>query len=269
MKKTFEGYLLVSDMDGTLLNSKGEISERNKKAIEYFVENGGVFTIATGRMRDSVRGFLCDLQVGLPIIIYNGAKIYDFKSEKALHEDSIIDERKEIVKKILDKYPTLGIEVFSDEVDYIVRRCKYTDRLGTSVCDTVSELPQDFYEKKWTKILILGERHELDELEDNFNRICDKATAIRSGEVFLEIVPDFTSKGEALKKLIKEYKIDPSKVIAVGDNMNDKEMLQVAQFGFGISNGEKRLVESAKYKAPSNDEDAIDYIVKWIEDRTK
>ena len=107
MKKIFEGYLLVSDMDGTLLNSKGKISDTNKKAIEYFVENGGVFTIATGRMRDSVREFISDLKVGLPIIIYNGAKIYDFKAEKSFHEDIMGDERKEIVKKILDKYPFL------------------------------------------------------------------------------------------------------------------------------------------------------------------
>lgn len=265
MSKKFDGYLLVSDMDGTLLDTKSEISQKNIEAIKYFVENGGVFTIATGRMRDSVRRYLDNLPVGLPIIIYNGARIYDFDKEIAIHNEFISEERKDIVRKVIEKYPHLGIEVFSDEVDYIVRRCKYTDRLSTSVCDLVFEIDDEFWKRKWTKILIVGEENEINDFEDNFKIICDNVIPIRSGERFLEIVPEFTSKGAALKRLIEKFDIDPTKVIAIGDNMNDKELLEEAQYGFAISNGEKRLVSSAKYKAPTNDENAIEYVVKWIE----
>lgn len=267
MIKLFDGYILVSDMDGTLLNSNGEISEANKNAIKYFVTNGGLFTIATGRMTDSVRRFLPDLEIDLPVIVYNGAKIHDYRNEETIHEDYIEEERKEIVKKIQESAPQLGIEVFSDEKNYIVSKCKYTDRLATSVCDLVYDLPKELWSQKWTKILIIGEPDEVDQLEREFNKICDKAIPIRSGSKFLEIVPDFTSKGTALKSLIDKYCIDSSKVIAVGDNMNDKEMIESAFYGFTIGNGEKRLIENAKYITPSNDEDAIEYVINWIEKR--
>ena len=65
----FDGYLLVSDMDGTLLNSKGKLSEENKNAIEYFVDNGGEFTLATGRMLPSIKRHIHKMKVTLPVMI--------------------------------------------------------------------------------------------------------------------------------------------------------------------------------------------------------
>ena len=264
--KKFDGYLLVSDMDGTLLNSKSEISKENKEAIKYFVDNGGVFTIATGRMRESVRGYIKDLPIGLPIIIYNGARIYDFSKEEAIHDDFLIEERKQIVRNLKAKYPKLGIEVFSDEVNYIMSECRFTNRLSTSVCEIVFDIDEEVWNKKWTKILIIGEEDEIIELEENFKEISEDAIPIKSGANFLEVIPENTSKGTALNSLIEDYNIDKEKVIAVGDNMNDMELLKFAKYGFGIENGDTRLVESAKYKAPSNNDHPIAHIVKWIEE---
>ena len=92
----FDGYLLVSDMDGTLLNSKGKLSEENKRAIEYFVDNGGQFTLATGRMLPSVKRHIHKLKVTLPVIMYNGTKIYDFSNDEVIYEKFLEEERKEI-----------------------------------------------------------------------------------------------------------------------------------------------------------------------------
>ena len=52
--KTFEGIMLISDMDGTLLNKDGQISEKNIEAIQEFISLGGKFTVATGRMKKGV-----------------------------------------------------------------------------------------------------------------------------------------------------------------------------------------------------------------------
>ena len=76
----FKGYTIVSDMDGTLLNSRGKLSEENVQAIGEFIKEGGCFTVATGRMLPSVERFIKRLQVNLPVILYNGTKIYDFNS---------------------------------------------------------------------------------------------------------------------------------------------------------------------------------------------
>ena len=96
----FDGYLLVSDMDGTLLNSKGKLSEENKKAIEYFVDNGGQFTLATGRMLPSIKRHIHKMKVTLPVIMYNGTKVYDFNNNEVIWEKFLEEDRKEIVKVV-------------------------------------------------------------------------------------------------------------------------------------------------------------------------
>lgn len=93
----FDGIILISDMDGTIINSDKKISERDKKAINYFKENGGLFTIATGRMLPSANRYVLDLDLSLPIILYNGGKIYDYKEEKTLKEYYLEEHRKEII----------------------------------------------------------------------------------------------------------------------------------------------------------------------------
>ena len=80
----FNGYLLVSDMDGTLLNSNGRLSKENIAAIEYFVDNGGKFTLATGRMLPSVKRHIEKIKVNLPVIMYNGTKVYDYNTNEVI-----------------------------------------------------------------------------------------------------------------------------------------------------------------------------------------
>ena len=60
--------------------------------------------------------------------------------------------------------------------------------------------------------------------------------------------------------------IDISKAISVGDNMNDYEMLKKSGYGFCVANGNKKLLNEIKYKCSSNDEHAIEYVVKWAEE---
>ena len=83
----FDGYIIVSDMDGTLLNSKGKLSDENINAIKYFVNNGGKFTLATGRMLPSVKRHVNKINVNLPVIIYNGVKVYDCNNDEVIWKD--------------------------------------------------------------------------------------------------------------------------------------------------------------------------------------
>ena len=80
----FDGYLLVSDMDGTLLNSKGKLSEENKRAIEYFVDNGGQFTLATGRMLPSIKRHIHKVKVTLR---FRGREMAHMISSKHILDD--------------------------------------------------------------------------------------------------------------------------------------------------------------------------------------
>lgn len=81
----------------------------------------------------------------------------------------------------------------------------------------------------------------------------------------MEIIPQKASKGEALLKLCKMLDIDISNAISVGDNMNDYEMINAAGYGFCVANGNVKLLSTAKYKCSSNDEHAIEDVVRWVE----
>lgn len=269
LNKRFKGYLLVSDMDGTLINSKGEISDENINAIESFIKEGGVFTIATGRRIESTRRYLNKLPVTLPIILYNGTKIYDFIKNKTIFEVFLEEKIKNLIKKLNLYDSSLGIEIYCDEKVYIFNPCRFTKRFEKKGYTVNYEIPKNIWDKKWTKILILGEEKQMDKLEENFKIILEKVNLIRSGENYLEILPCNISKGYTLKKLCNILKIDESKVIAVGDNMNDFEMLMNAKYGFCVDNGNKKLKDKANYICSSNDKHAIEYVINWIKKSAK
>ena len=271
MDKIFEGYILATDMDGTLINSNREISKENREAIKYFTDNGGLFTLATGRMAQAVREFVEDLSVNCPVMLHNGAKIYDFKEQKVIKEHCIEEERKEAIKRFYEDNPHIGIEIFADEIAYVYRKCEFTKRYDRHKdYKVVYELPDEIWEKPWVKVLLIGEKDELDAAEIDFRENYDKGNnSFRSGTNYLDVVANGISKGKSLEELVTALNIDEEKVIAVGDNMNDIEMIEYAKNGFCVENGLDIVKEKANYIAPSNDESAIAYIIELIEKKIK
>lgn len=262
----FDGYILVSDMDGTLLNDERKISEEDKKSIKYFIDNGGLFTIATGRMLPAASRFARELNLSLPIILYNGSKVYDYSKESVVKEHFLEEERKAVIHKLLEEKADIGIELYCEENIYIFKSCKYTSRLKSLGYNVIFDIDESVWNKKWTKILILGEKEVIDNLEEGFENKYDSEIPIRSGEKFLEVVPKYTSKGKALMELVEAYNLRDFKIVTVGDNMNDKELIENATYGFVVKNGNEKLLNNAKYIAPSNNENPITYIVNWIKE---
>lgn len=265
MNKKFKGYLLISDMDGTLLNSNKKISKNNIEAINRFVAQGGIFTFATGRMLESAKKYLDVVNVNVPVILYNGSKIHDYSKEETIYELFLEDEVKNILKQIKRQYSYLGLEIYCKENVYIFNDCRFSKRFASNRSDVHYDIPESLWTENWTKILILGEENQLDIFEHNFVSKFGQFNIVRSGENYLEILPLGTSKGHALQKLCKIVNIDISNTIAVGDNMNDFELLKKSGYGFCVANGNKKLLAEINYKCSSNDEHAIEYIVNWAE----
>ena len=256
----FDGYLLVSDMDGTLLNSKGKLSEENKKAIEYFVDNGGQFTLATGRMLPSIKRHIHKMKVTLPVIMYNGTKVYDFNGDEVIWEKFLEEERKNIVKAVKEFDKNVGIEIYSDETVYIYQQCSRTERFSKLGYDVIYDIDDSIWSKKWTKALIIGEKEELDSVESYLKNCYRDNDIVRSADVYLEIIPKEISKGQALNKLIEHKGMSEFTVVTVGDNMNDVELLEeadakpVSRKAFSALSemvGGVEILEEAKKVAPS------------------
>ena len=257
----FTGKLLVSDMDATLLDSRGEISAANREAIEYFISEGGYFTVASGRMVPAVRAYLDRMTLNAPAILHNGAKLYDFAAERAVYEKFIEEPRKAAIRRVHDEHPELGIEVYSDELVYVYRECFLTARFKRKPYKVIYEMPDEIWERPWIKALIVGKKRELNRFEPVYRSEYDSGYSVRSGDHFLDIVATGASKGEGLKRIAALLDIKSEDIYAAGDNMNDLDMLGVAGHSYAVENAEAEVKAAAGNSAPSCDDDAIAYIV--------
>ncbi|MGL4762177.1 MAG: Cof-type HAD-IIB family hydrolase [Sarcina sp.] len=266
----FNGYTIITDMDGTLLNSKGILTEENVDAINEFVSKGGNFTVATGRMLPSVEKFLDKLNITIPAILYNGSKIYDFNNKEIIYEGYLEDEKRNIIRRIANETEGIGIEAYIEDTIYVYKPCKYTERLSTKNLDVKYDFDEDWlFSNKWVKILLLGEPQEMDKLEEIYKNVYKAGDITRSGDKFLEILPSSTSKGQAVDYLCETYNLNKDKLFTFGDAMNDTELLTVTENGYCVANGAERLKKIAKNLKVSNDEHIIRFIVDKIKEIEK
>ena len=87
----FDGLLLCTDLDDTLLTDDKRVSEENIAALQYFMENGGLFTFATGRVPEGARLMLQYIVPNAPMVCFNGGAIYDYASEKFIWQAELND----------------------------------------------------------------------------------------------------------------------------------------------------------------------------------
>lgn len=249
-------------MDATLLNSDHAVSEANREALEYFMSEGGRFTVASGRMVDAVRAYFSQMRINAPAILHNGAKLYDFGTEKVLFEKFIEEHRKQAIRRVHDEIPELGLEVYSEEKVYVYRACSESERFKTKSYDVTFYMPDEVWHKPWIKALLIGERELLDKYEPIYRREYDDGYCVRSDAMYLDVVANGVSKGKGLEKLSELLGTARGNVYAVGDNMNDLEMLSAAGHSFAVANAEPAVKAAADDIVPSCDNDALAYIVE-------
>lgn len=262
----FKGKLLVCDMDGTLLNSSHELSSENQAALEYFIEGGGLFTIATGRTANGIRLLAKQLTLNLPVIVINGAQIYDFGSEKLLWESSLEDDIIEVLEKLVKQFPELGIEIFFKGGVYITRQNDLTESHRYREVILPGKMDWKFIPKPWYKIVLVWEYEKLKEVESFLRGQTGTSRTVFSERTFLDLMNINTSKGSALKELTKDLGVLDSNVIAMGDNLNDLEMIQAAGVGIAVENANEDLKKYASFCTRNNDNHAVAHVIRWIEE---
>ncbi|NLZ81913.1 MAG: HAD family phosphatase [Clostridiales bacterium] len=262
--RDLKNIMLLSDMDGTLLNSKSEVSEKNKQAIRDFVARGGRFGIATGRSHLNSKKFTDEVDINTPCIMYNGCGLFDYSSNEFL---KIYELPKAKLKKFLNdclkNYRNVNIQIYSPYMCHIVSEEALANKELTSIhqpCEFCRV--EDIEEKPWIKILLFGETEDLNSIENTVREfgLEGEIDTVYSSKNFLELLPFGVSKGSMLLDL-KEILEESYKVYAVGDYNNDKEMLINADVGIAIGNAIQALKEIADYVTVSNDEDAIAEVI--------
>lgn len=266
--------IILSDMDGTLLNSEKKINEADLKAIEKFTSLGGKFTVATGRTIQSFEQYRNILDIKMPVIMYNGAMIYDYSAEKILYSQSLPDISRTVIEKVMSFMFQCGGEVLRADGTYIFSLNEY-ENLHALMCGIkdpeeigIDEIPQG----DWLKVLFAFSPERISLLEDKINRLgyYKYADFVRSSDIFLEMLPKGVSKGSALEKYRKLDGMEDFTFIAVGDFDNDIEMIAAADIGICPANAEE-LVKSISdiVLKNTNDNGAVAELINYVIEKTE
>jgi len=238
--------VLISDMDGTLLNNKKEITEKDMTAIRGFIEKGGRFTVATGRTVQSFAPFYEKLELKFPLIMYNGAAIYDSTAKEFLYTQTLPKTARDYTKRILDAMPHIGGEVLKTDGIFVFRNTDY-EKLHTKLTGVTPEYAElDDIHGDWLKVLFSMAPEDVLKMEilvKNLN--LDSVDFVRTAEILFEMLPKGSSKGSALSQYRKLPGMEDCFFVAVGDFNNDIEMLLEADLGVAPSNAVQEVIEVA------------------------
>jgi hypothetical protein len=262
----YDGYLLLSDMDGTLLSPDGTISEGNRTAIIEFVQGGGLFSVATGRTHFSAWTQIHDLPINCPAIIYNGGGVYDYKKQEFLQLQCF--QRAEVEECLLDVmrlFPDITVMAFETDRIAVLSGGEWVDELPEKERPNFSKTDVSDIRDDVFKLIFISTPMRLVELRLflSVHSMAEKSEMVLTSDNCLELLPKGVSKGMALEWLRKHLGIPVEKTIAIGDYENDAEMLRVAGIAAAPENAHPDILALADIVVSSHGEDAVaDLILK-------
>ena len=280
-------YKLVAiDLDGTLLNSYSQISQENRNAIKDSIEKGVEIIIASGRPISSAKSFANEIGANNYIICGNGAILYDIKNEKILY-DKFIDRKKvlEIIKicdensifysiytgdfvianslnynvlfynnenkKVVEQQKT-KIKIIQNIYNYILQN-EEIKVLKMTICDKSSII----FERSINRLRQIKGIDVLD-VEHMARKIITTGTEESKIEYYYtEITTTGVNKWTAIQEIAKKLDIKKEEIIAIGDNRNDKEMIENAGLGIIMGNSAPYMKEIADVIVESNNNNGV------------
>ncbi len=259
--------LLAVDLDGTLLTSARTIPAGVLEAVAAAQARGVRVTVATGRVWPSAEPYILRVGADPPAILYNGGMVYDFRSGVILSRVPLPYDHARAVLELLRAFPQVQPHLYVDDQVYIGRAGALSDyyrrKNGIPVVEVGDLLA--FLPREAMKILIVGDRASLVAVHDAIAALPLPIHTVFSEETYLEVLPPGCSKGTALEFIAQTLQIPASEIVAVGDNLNDLEMLQFAGVGVAMGNADEVLRRHADYVTRTNDEEGVrDVIERFI-----
>lgn len=267
----FSGCLLASDYDATLTNSEGIIPDEVRAAVKEYMNEGGLFTVCTGRTRQGFHAYSPEL-VNAPVLLANGAMAYDFRNDKIMFVHGIEKEDADVIRKIAFGFKGAGVEMYSSTFkSYVIHpdernrshfAFQYIDYI------TIDDVPDELFPA--VKVMVSIGKERCTEFMNYLDSIdMGGIKYIPQHGDFIEMVSKNTDKGKGLMELAACLGIEKNKVFSIGDGTNDVDMLKAAYVGFVPENGCEEAKEAGNVIVKSNDEFAVADAISKIEEIIK
>lgn len=280
-------YKLVAiDLDGTMLNHYGEISERTKETVRRCIEKGVEIVLASGRPIDSIKTIAEELGIKGYFIAGNGALVYDLQKNEMIYENYIKKEKVLEIIKICEEN-SIAYNVYTDKVIlttnlkfnvlyYYKENLKKEENKQTniSIVENMYEYVENMKDEKFLKITICDQNSTI------FHSIIKKVKEINGIEVldishmsrkiikqgteeipveyfYTEISASNVDKWEAIEFLRKRMGLAKEEVMAIGDNINDKKMIENAGMGIAMKGSTMEILKIARDITETNDNNGV------------
>ncbi len=261
--------LYITDLDGTFLNSKAEISHRSAEIVNKLTHSGVLFSVATARTYATVTEMFKGILLPCPLVLMNGVTIYDPCKNKILHSNPIPENLAEKIISVFRKHCVEPMLYFQNEEVLDIYYCDIAndyqrDYVSQRInCKTKrfikSEKPVEITGKSLVYIVSLDYREKLQDIYDEISDIPGARAMFYKDTYtdcyFLEIISSAVSKATGTKQIKEMLCID--KIVAFGDNLNDIPLFEVADECYAVRNAEDELKSIATGIIGSNDEDAV------------
>ncbi|HEV2914321.1 MAG TPA: Cof-type HAD-IIB family hydrolase [Pyrinomonadaceae bacterium] len=272
--------LLALDLDGTLLNSRGEISPRNAGAIGLAREHGVRVALVTGRRFRDARPLALELGLDVPVISHNGALTKHAQTLEtvaalllpvaAAQEVLRIGRACELDAMVSDDHEGLGVLLYdriSEGNTALERYIAWSRRIhGDEAEEAVRRVPslEQYLDHAPVHIAFSGGCARMEHLGETL--ACELGTNIKvfatmypkHDFALIDVVSPEASKGTGVAAAAAELGVEREEVMAVGDNLNDLEMLDYAGTGVVMGNAEARLRTTGRFHlTATNDEDGV------------
>ena len=245
----FTGVLLASDFDNTLVYTENalkglepmpELLPENRQAIEYFMAEGGTFSIATGRALPSFEIVRPGLPMNGPAILFNGAAIYDFKAKQYLCTAFLPDTVRPHIMQVLDAWPEAAVELYHDDnaifalhANELTLAHLHLTHEATEMLETIDQAPSPISKALFE---IVPEKMEALHRYVTGMPWASRYEIVPSNSYLLELTAKGASKGDMVQRLAQLLHIAPQNIYCVGDHANDLGMLAVSAIPFAPAN---------------------------------
>ena len=245
----FSGMLLVSDFDNTLVYTEEALrlcvdmppmSPGNRAALHHFMDEGGIFAVATGRAKPAFETVVDDIPMNGPTVLFNGAAIYDFSRHEYLYTAFLPEGVRAHIAQVVRDLPATAVELYHDDNSIhalnpndVTRRHMHITHAPSVEVSSMDEVPSPI-----SKALFSVEEQNLPVLLEYLRRQpwYGDYEVVPSAVTLVELTAKGANKGGMAARLIELLHIAPENFYCIGDHANDIPMLRLAHIPFAPAN---------------------------------
>tara|TARA_R110000868_G_scaffold126276_3_gene333273 strand:+ start:790 stop:1590 length:801 start_codon:yes stop_codon:yes gene_type:complete len=255
--------MVVTDMDGTLLNSNHEVSKQFFSLFKKLKEHNILFAAASGRQYNSILDKLDAIKNDIIVIAENGG--FAIQNGKEIVSTPLPNKTKNEIISILDKVDNIHPVLCGKNNAYLLGNSPvFVEKLKEYYSKyQILENLSDF-DGEILKIAIYHFESSEKYIYPSVSHLEENLQVKISGANWVDISSKNANKGYALQKVMEQNNIQPHELLVFGDYNNDLEMLALADYSFAMANAHSNVVKAANYSTTSNDDFGVERVLEKL-----